>query len=180
MGLRDTAEQLDACKAQSVRDEQRIAVLQDTLDGLGQVARDQARQIAELEHDLARAESALADRLRHHAHAHATVPAADWALLDLCRRFIVGVRGVGYTELEGIPLADVERRLDVATRTAAEGGDRVTITQEEAALAIRACRHSAESIRAVLEVDPARLHPDVAPYVERLTDLADRLAEETR
>jgi chromosome segregation ATPase len=178
MGLRDTAEQLDACKAQSVRDEARIADLQGMLTGAKDLAgilsqrvvaleariEDRDRQVAELEHDLARAESALADRLRHDAHAHPTGHTIDRAaLIALLSGF-------------EIDTADEEETAD-RILALLQPTDGVLITAEEAQLTIRACRHSAESIRAVLDVDPARLHPDVAPYVERLTDLADRLQE---
>jgi hypothetical protein len=184
MGLRDTAEQLDACRAQSVADEARIAELEQQLDtarrGITeQAARyaasvddldaritDRDRQIAELEHDLVRAESALADRLQHDAHTRPTLHTIDAdSVASILSGYMPETAAVQAARLI-VPLV--------------QSFDGVLLTPEEAALAVRACRHSAESIRAVLDVDPARLHPDVAPYVERLTDLADRLTEETR
>lgn len=190
MGLRDTAEQLEAAQAQSVLDEALIAELQDRLRRrdiilrerdeqiaeLQAAATDRDRQIAELEHDLARAESALADRLQHDAHAHPTALHLDRdELTGLLYELAVEAtsRGdIGPIEIAGIADAWAPRITALA-----EPLDGVPLTTDEAALAIRACRHSAAAIATVLDVDPSRLHPEVASYVQRLTDLADRLSQ---
>jgi septal ring factor EnvC (AmiA/AmiB activator) len=173
MGLRDTAEQLEACQQQSVRDEATIIELQDLYrtanDDRAEAQReldDARRQIAELEHDLARAESALADRLRHDAHAHPTATTIDRGALTTLTDELAGP--------DALDLHDLRYWVD-RILALVQPVDGVLITPEQAQLAVRAARHSAESIRAVLDVDPGRLHPDVAGYVDRLTDLADHL-----
>jgi hypothetical protein len=169
MGLRDTAEQLEACRAQSVLDEQTIEQQSARIREL-QLAYDLQRQRAdEAEHELVQAESALGERLRHDSHGTAAVEAD--LLSARARLAAVGYLVHPLTDGEPLTAGAIRRILDEVT--AEPWG--AFLDLEQAALVARACRHSAASIRAVLDVDPDRLHPDVAPYVGRLEELADRL-----
>lgn len=161
MGLNDAAEQLASAQAQSVRDEREIAELRVTLEGM-------TRQNAELEHDLARAESDLADRLQHDAHVRPAAHTIDRAAVTETLQALAADAAEPHYAL------NIEGRVDEILGLL-QPADGILLTAEDAALAVRACLHSAESIRFVLETDPTHLHPGLAPYVTRLTDLADRL-----
>lgn len=137
MGLRDTADQLDACRAQSVTDETRIAQLERELANAGE-GLAAAATLIDLLMSTARSDAAVRD------------------LLD-----------------SGAPIS---RPVLAATLDDPPPG--TYLTADEAQLAVRACRHSAASIREIADIDPTRLHPDVAPYAARLDTLADRLTRE--
>lgn len=153
MGLRDTAEQLDACREQSKLDEARIAQLEQDL--------------AEADAEVVRLTSALGDRLRHDAHG---VAAAEADLTSARTRLAAIARIVDpRRDEEQLTAGAIRRILDEVT--AEPWGAYLDL--DEARLAERALRHSAATIRTVQELDG--LDPAVAGYLPRLDALADRL-----
>jgi hypothetical protein len=180
MGVRDTEEQLNACREQSVRDERRILDLERERDALlekyrartAELEQELGRQIragVELEHLLAQAESALADRLRHDAHGTAAVEAD----LLSARARLAAIAKLVHPLRDGEPLTAgaVRRILDEVT--AEPWG--VYLDLDEAGVAERACRHSAATLRTVLELSPERLDPAVAGWLPQLDAVAERL-----
>jgi hypothetical protein len=162
MGLRDTAEQLDACREQSRRDEHRIQELE--------IAFDLERKIvAELEAENVRLESALADRLRHDRHG----VAATEADLTTARERLARIHHLidpRRDDPQPLPAAVIRRILDETTAEP-EG---VYLPPDDADTIARALRGLAGVIRAV----PWHSHSDGtridANHLDTLANHLDR------